>query len=233
MTGRPGVALPDGWDAIPGARGCTPQNCAIRDTHRAFVDFGVTVVALSTQAPDYQAEMASRLHLPYPVLSDADLALRRRAAPADLRRRRRAAHPPPHARREGRRDRARVLSRVSAGPQHRAGAGLARYGCRAPRPFPPVREGGPTKSGRSRRTFSAPVASEPVPPERRRLVDASSPSPTRHSRSRRRSPRSRSGASSRTARVRRAFMANSRPRRRRRGVDESSPLRVPRLKRFE
>ena len=75
MTGRPGVALPDGWDAIPGARGCTPQNCAIRDTHGAFVDLGVAVYALSTQAPDYQAEMASRLHLPYPVLSDADLAL--------------------------------------------------------------------------------------------------------------------------------------------------------------
>ena len=73
MTGRPGVALPDGWDAIPGARGCTPQNCAIRDTHRAFVDLGIAVYALSAQATGYQAEMASRLHLPYPVLSDADL----------------------------------------------------------------------------------------------------------------------------------------------------------------
>ncbi len=73
MTGRPGVALPDGWDAIPGARGCTPQNCAIRDSHRAFADLGVAVYALSTQTTDYQAEMAARLHLPYPVLSDADL----------------------------------------------------------------------------------------------------------------------------------------------------------------
>ena len=73
MTGRPGVALPDGWDAIPGARGCTPQNCAIRDSHRAFADLGVAVYALSTQATAYQAEMAARLHLPYPVLSDSEL----------------------------------------------------------------------------------------------------------------------------------------------------------------
>ena len=73
MTGRPGVALPDGWDAIPGARGCTPQNCAIRDSHRAFADLGVAVYALSTQKTAYQAEMAERLHLPYPVLSDAEL----------------------------------------------------------------------------------------------------------------------------------------------------------------
>ena len=70
MTGRPGAALPEGWDAIPGARGCTPQNCAIRDVHREFVELGVSVYALSTQSPDEQAEMAARLHLPYPVLSD-------------------------------------------------------------------------------------------------------------------------------------------------------------------
>jgi len=75
MTGRPGTALPDGWDAIPGARGCTPQNCAIRDEYRAFVDLGVAVYALSTQPTAYQAEMAERLHLPYPVLSDADYGL--------------------------------------------------------------------------------------------------------------------------------------------------------------
>jgi peroxiredoxin len=75
MTGRPGVALPDGWDAIPGARGCTPQNCAFRDLHQAFLDQGAAVYALSTQTTAYQSEMAERLHLPYPVLSDADFAL--------------------------------------------------------------------------------------------------------------------------------------------------------------
>lgn len=75
MTGRPGVALPEGWDEVPGARGCTPQNCALRDTHRAFLDLDAAVFAVSTQQSVYQREMAERLHLPYPVLSDADFAL--------------------------------------------------------------------------------------------------------------------------------------------------------------
>ncbi len=75
MTGRPGVGLPDGWNEIPGARGCTPQNCAFRDLHLCFTDLGASVFAVSTQTTDYQAEMATRLRLPYPVLSDADHAL--------------------------------------------------------------------------------------------------------------------------------------------------------------
>ncbi len=28
-TGVPGQPLPEGWDAIPGARGCTPQSCCV------------------------------------------------------------------------------------------------------------------------------------------------------------------------------------------------------------
>ena len=75
MTGQPGVALPPGWDAIPGARGCTPQNCAFRDAHAAFAALGAGVFGLSTQSTAYQREMVERLHLPYPVLSDADFAL--------------------------------------------------------------------------------------------------------------------------------------------------------------
>jgi len=75
MTGRPGVALPEGWDDIPGARGCTPQNCSFRDSYAIFIALGVGVVGLSTQTSDYQREMADRLHLPYPVLSDAAFAL--------------------------------------------------------------------------------------------------------------------------------------------------------------
>lgn len=75
MTGVPGVALPVGWDDIPGARGCTPQNCAIRDLYREFLALGAGVLALSTQTTAYQSEMAERIHVPYPVLSDADFAL--------------------------------------------------------------------------------------------------------------------------------------------------------------
>jgi peroxiredoxin len=69
-TGRPGEPLPDGWDTIPGARGCTPQSCAFRDHHAELADLGAEVYGLSTQTTDYQREMAKRLHLPFEVLSD-------------------------------------------------------------------------------------------------------------------------------------------------------------------
>ena len=73
MTGVPGQPLPDGWDFIPGARGCTPQSCSFRDHYRELADLGAAVFGLSTQTTDYQREMARRLHLPFEVLSDADL----------------------------------------------------------------------------------------------------------------------------------------------------------------
>ena len=73
MTGVPGQPLPDGWDSIPGARGCTPQSCSFRDHHRELADLGAQVFGLSTQSTDYQREMAVRLHLPFEVLSDRDL----------------------------------------------------------------------------------------------------------------------------------------------------------------
>jgi peroxiredoxin len=72
MTGVPGVPLPDGWDLIPGARGCTPQACGFRDLHAELGGLGAVVYGLSTQSTAYQQEMATRLHLPFPVLSDAD-----------------------------------------------------------------------------------------------------------------------------------------------------------------
>lgn len=74
-TGRPGVAPSPGWDSIPGARGCTPEACAFRDLKSSFDMLGVTLFGLSTQDTPYQAEAAARLHLPYPLLSDASLAL--------------------------------------------------------------------------------------------------------------------------------------------------------------
>jgi len=77
-TGRPGVALPDGWDAIPGARGCTPQSCSFRDHFAELKSLGVAhLFGLSTQRTDYQREAVSRLHLPFPILSDADLRFAR------------------------------------------------------------------------------------------------------------------------------------------------------------
>lgn len=76
MTGRPGEALPDGWDTIPGARGCTPQACAFRDHHVDLLTAGADAVyGLSSQSSDEQLEAATRLHLPFPLLSDQDLQL--------------------------------------------------------------------------------------------------------------------------------------------------------------
>lgn len=78
MTGRPGVALPDGWDEIPGARGCTPQSCSFRDHFAELKAAGAArVFGLSTQDSDYQREAVERLHLPFVVLSDAGLELSR------------------------------------------------------------------------------------------------------------------------------------------------------------
>jgi peroxiredoxin len=75
-TGRPGEPeLTPDWDQIPGARGCTPEACAFRDHHQELRAAGAEVFGLSTQDTDYQRETADRLHLPFPLLSDKDLAL--------------------------------------------------------------------------------------------------------------------------------------------------------------
>jgi len=71
MTGRPDIPLPDGWDMLPGARGCTPQACAFRDHFAQLKALGVAhLFGLSTQDTSYQREVADRLHLPFPLLSD-------------------------------------------------------------------------------------------------------------------------------------------------------------------
>ncbi|HRD77995.1 MAG TPA: peroxiredoxin [Hyphomicrobiaceae bacterium] len=75
-TGQPGkLGLVDDWDQIPGARGCTPQSCAFRDQNRDILAAGADrLYGLSTQDTAYQREAVDRLHLPFPLLSDADLA---------------------------------------------------------------------------------------------------------------------------------------------------------------
>jgi peroxiredoxin len=76
-AGRPGEPLPEGWDEIPGARGCTPQSCAFRDGHAVLSGLGARVLGLSAQPLDDLREVAARLGLPYPLLSDPELALAR------------------------------------------------------------------------------------------------------------------------------------------------------------
>ena len=72
-AGRPGVDPPPEWDAIPGARGCTPQSCAFRDHYGELRDLGATVVGLSTQDTDEQRAFVANNHLPFTLVSDAEL----------------------------------------------------------------------------------------------------------------------------------------------------------------
>jgi peroxiredoxin len=77
-TGKPGVENPDGWDLIPGARGCTPQSCSFRDHFAELKALCVDhLFGLSTQDRDYQREAAERLHLPFAILSDDSFQLTR------------------------------------------------------------------------------------------------------------------------------------------------------------
>ena len=76
LTGRPGVDLPEGWDAIPGARGCTTEACDFRDHFAELREEGAErVFGLSSQDPAYQAEVVHRLRLPFEMLSDPEFAL--------------------------------------------------------------------------------------------------------------------------------------------------------------
>lgn len=76
-TGTPGEPLPAGWDDIPGARGCTPQSCAYRDSLAEFSALGAAVAGISAQGPEEQAEFAGRERIPFPLLSDSELTLAR------------------------------------------------------------------------------------------------------------------------------------------------------------
>jgi peroxiredoxin len=75
MTGVPGKPLPEGWDEIPGARGCTPQACAFRDHAQELAELGAEVFGCSTQTTTYQSEVANRLGLLFAILSDSEYKL--------------------------------------------------------------------------------------------------------------------------------------------------------------
>lgn len=76
-TGRPDRPAPDGWDAIPGARGCTPQSCAFRDQADELAALGARVAGLSAQPLEDQVELAERERIPFPVVADPELRLAR------------------------------------------------------------------------------------------------------------------------------------------------------------
>lgn len=72
-TGRPDRdVIPEGWEEIPGARGCTPESCGFRDHHDELLARGASAVyGLSVQTTEYQREARDRLDLPFELLSDA------------------------------------------------------------------------------------------------------------------------------------------------------------------
>ena len=77
MTGQPDRQLPQGWDDIPGARGCTPETCGFRDHHKDLAKLHTEVFGVSTQDTAYQQEMVKRLEVPFEVLSDEHMQLTR------------------------------------------------------------------------------------------------------------------------------------------------------------
>lgn len=82
LTGRPDTDMPNGWDNIPGARGCSPEACGFRDHHDDLAAAGAThVFGLSSQDTEYQREVVERLRLPFSMLSDTGFRL---AAALDL-----------------------------------------------------------------------------------------------------------------------------------------------------
>jgi peroxiredoxin len=74
-TGTPDRQPGPDWDAIPGARGCTPHSCGFRDLRGEFDLLGVRVLGLSTQSTEFQKEFVERIHFPFPILSDVALEL--------------------------------------------------------------------------------------------------------------------------------------------------------------
>ena len=78
MTGRPDTPLPDNWDEIPGARGCTPQSCGFRDHFAELQKLNAMVYGLSVQSTVYQREAKERMHLPFELLSDSSFQLKKK-----------------------------------------------------------------------------------------------------------------------------------------------------------
>ena len=76
MTGRPDRPLPDNWNNIPGAKGCTIQTCSFRDNYDEIIKLNAVPIGISTQSIDYNKEMTNRLRVPFDVLSDEQLKLK-------------------------------------------------------------------------------------------------------------------------------------------------------------
>jgi len=70
MTGHPDRELPENWNSIPGARGCTPETCSFRDNYDNFNALNSIPIGITTQSEEDIKEMTTRLRVPFDVLSD-------------------------------------------------------------------------------------------------------------------------------------------------------------------
>jgi peroxiredoxin len=73
VTGHPERPLPENWNFIPGAKGCTYLNCSFRDNYENLINANSLPVGVSTQSVHDIKEMTSRLKIPYDIVSDQDL----------------------------------------------------------------------------------------------------------------------------------------------------------------
>lgn len=69
-NGVPGKPLPEGWDLIPGARGCTPEACGFRDNFSNFTQENIQVFGLSSQSTSYQSDFVKNQNLSFEIFSD-------------------------------------------------------------------------------------------------------------------------------------------------------------------
>ena len=77
MTGRPDMPLPENWNSIPGASGCTLETCNFRDNYDDFVGLNAVPIGICSQTVEYNKEMTTRLGIPFDVLSDTKLELKK------------------------------------------------------------------------------------------------------------------------------------------------------------
>ena len=77
MTGKPNQPLPENWNEIAGARGCTPQNLSFKEQQDRFKKLNTITIGISTQPHTEIKEMTERLGITHDFLSDADLKLTR------------------------------------------------------------------------------------------------------------------------------------------------------------
>ena len=75
MTGNPNKILPQNWDQIPGATGCTSETCTFRDNYEELIKLNAIPIGISTQSVEDLQEMTNRLLIPYDVLSDSEYFL--------------------------------------------------------------------------------------------------------------------------------------------------------------